>query len=174
MTGLATSPRPPPPLSPPSRNGICKLKEGRREPGLLVGSEIFLIRGEFLLRNGAELTEPQVAADGDAMTKMMSSFWGSLVRRPSVRRPPDGKKWSHNSGTLSFSSRFCRLDPPPIPPPSGHPSDNDNVAFGIPTDLETVRRTDRGRSGVASEREERREQMWCRRPSRFGGKHFSY
>ena len=25
---------------------------------------------------------------------------------------------------------------------------NDNVAFGIPTDLETVRRTDRGRSGA--------------------------
>ena len=87
------------------------------------------------------------------MTKMMSSFWGSLVRRPSVRRPPDGKKWSHNSGTLSFSSRFCRLDPPTIPPPSGHPSDNDNVAFGIPTDLETVRRRDRGRSGAASDRE---------------------
>ena len=33
--------------------------------------------------------EPQVAAaaGGDAMTKMMSSFWGSLVRRPCDARP---------------------------------------------------------------------------------------
>ena len=119
------------------------------------------------------MMEPQVAAagGGDAMTKMMSSFWGSAVRATPARwQKVVTQLW--NPFVL-----FSILPPsPPIPPPSGHPSDNDNVAFGIPTDLETVRRTDRGRSGVASEREEGREQLWCRRrrPSRFGGKHFSY
>ena len=62
--------------------------------------------------------EPQVAAAGAGGERRRCDDEDDVellgLPRPSssVRRPPDGKKWSHNSGTLSFSSRFCRLDPP--------------------------------------------------------------
>ena len=136
--------------------------ERGNEPTNSLDSEIFLIRGEFLLWNGGgerERGDWRVRSSnrwrgggGDAMTKMMSSFWGSVRWQKVVTQ------LSNPFAPLSLSLSLSLSLLPPMPLPlSGHPSeasDNDNVAFGIPTDLETTSRSSEARK--AGEREERR------------------
>ena len=105
------------------------------------------------------LMEPQVAADAGAG----GGRWRcddeddvellGLPRPSSVRATP--ARWQKVVTQLwNPFVLFSLLPPsPPIPRPSGHPSDNDNVAFGIPTDLETVRRTGGPRKERRGERE---------------------
>ena len=81
----------------------------------------------------------------DAMTKMMSSFLGFV--RPMAKSGHTTLEPFRSSLSLSLSLSLLPPMPPMPLPLSGHPSeasDNDNVAFGIPTDLETSLALERG------------------------------
>ena len=89
---------------------------------------------------------------GDAMTmtKMMSSFWVSERRRRRLRWQKVVTQLSNPfvAPSLSFAADLEAAVW------TSKASDNDNVAFGIPTDLETTSRSSEARK--AGEREERR------------------
>ena len=100
------------------------------------------------------------------MTKRMSSFWVSERRRRRLRWQKVVTQLSNPfvAPSLSFAADLEAAVW------TSKASDNDNVAFGIPTDLETTSRSSEARK--AGEREERRNGVFVVRV--VGDKHFSY